>query len=145
MIPRCPEEPAAIDDDRYPLVRVLIAEDDPRVRNALRSFLSASTGFEVVGDAGTASTALELARERAPSVVLVDVFLPTARDGLDLLRTITGELRIPAVAMSIHGGFRSSTLTAGAYRFLDKDSAPEHMVAALRAAVAGEHRRPDRS
>jgi DNA-binding NarL/FixJ family response regulator len=121
-----------VPDDRDRPVEVLIAENDPRVRAALRSFLSASPGLAIVADA---ATALETARERAPDVALVDVLLPTAQDGLGLVRALTAELNIPAVAISIHGWVRASALAAGAHRFLDKDSAPELLVVALHAAV----------
>jgi DNA-binding NarL/FixJ family response regulator len=123
------------DDNHDQPLRILIVEDDPRVRTALRTFLSEG-GFEVVGDAATAAMALQIARERAPAVVLVDVLMPDVPDGIELLRALTGELRIPAVAISIHGWVRNDALAAGAYRFLDKDSAPEFMVAALRAAAS---------
>lgn len=123
------------DDDHDQPLRILIVEDDPRVRTALRAFLSEG-GFEVVGDAATAATALQMARERAPDVVLVDVLTTHGPDGIELLRTLTGELRIPAVAISIHGGVRGDALAAGAYSFLDKDSAPELLVATLREAAA---------
>jgi DNA-binding NarL/FixJ family response regulator len=124
-----------VDEPRDRSVRVLIVEDDPRVRLALRRFLAESDGFDVVGDAASATVGLELARAHSPAVVLVDILLPSAGDGLGLLRALTGELGIPAVAMSIHGGLRGRALAAGAYRFLDKDSAPELFLAALRAAV----------
>jgi DNA-binding NarL/FixJ family response regulator len=114
--------------------RVLIADHDARVRMALRTFLSAHPDFEVVGEAGSAALALALAREHRPTVALVDVLLPDASDGLDLLRTLTGELKIPVVAISLDGGMRSSALAAGAYRFLDKDGSPELLVDALLAA-----------
>jgi DNA-binding NarL/FixJ family response regulator len=127
-------------DDSGPAVRVLIVEDDARVRIALRSFLSASDGFEVVGDAPDAELALRIARERAPDVAVVDVLLPDARAGLELLRTLTGELAIPAVAISIDGWVSADALAAGACRFLDKDSAPEQLPAALLAAAAGRPR-----
>ncbi len=118
-------------------VRVLIVEDDRRVRTALRRFLSASEDFEVVGDADGREPALRLARELAPAVVLVDVHLPEPAEGLGLLRALTG-LGVPAVAISIHGSVRGSALAAGADQFLDKDSAPELMLVALwRAARRG--------
>jgi len=123
-------------DDRAEPVRVLIADDDPRVRTALRTFLSAAPGFHVVGAAGNAPIALEMAREQGPSVALVDVLLPDVHDGLGLLRAVTGGLRIPAIAMSIEGGLRSSALAAGACRFLDKDSPPDLLLTALRAAAS---------
>jgi len=68
-------------------------------------------------------------------VVLVDVLTAHGPDGIELLRALT-ELRIPAVAISIHGGVRGDALAAGAYSFLDKDSAPELLVATLREAAA---------
>ena len=116
-------------------VRVLIAEDDARVRTALCSFLSGCPDLEIVGDAGSAATALALAKELAPAVALVDVRLPKASDGLGLMRTLTGELKIPVVAMSILGGFRMSALAAGAYQFLEKECAAELLIASLRAAA----------
>ena len=124
-----------VPDDRDRPVEVLIADNDARVRAALRSFLSALPGLTVVADAADAVTALETARQRAPDVALVDVLLPTAQDGLGLVRALTAELNVPAVAISIHGWVRGSALAAGAHRFLDKDSAPELLVAALRAAA----------
>lgn len=122
-------------DERTGAVRVLIADSDARVRTALRSFLSAAPGFDVVGDVDSAAAALDLARERVPGVVIVGVQLPSAPEGLSLLRAITSELRIPAVAMSIRGGLRSQALAAGAYQFVEKDSSPERLLAALRAAA----------
>jgi DNA-binding NarL/FixJ family response regulator len=121
-------------DERAQPVRVLVAEDDPRVRAALRAFLSASPGVEVVGAAGDAAAALELARDQGPTVALVDVLLPEAADGLALLRALTRELGIPAIAISIHGGLRSAALAAGAHQFLDKDRPPDVLLAALRSA-----------
>jgi len=126
-----------IPDNGDEVVRVLIVENDPRVRSALRSFLSASHGFEVVGDAADAARALEIARQVGPTVAVVDMLLPAARDGLGLLRTLADELGIPSVAISIDGWLCTDALAAGAIRFLDKDSAPELLPDALRAAAAG--------
>jgi DNA-binding NarL/FixJ family response regulator len=124
-------------DHTQPPIRVLIADDDSRVRAALRTFLCANPGFTVIGEAGCAATALELAREHLPTVALVDVFLPEQRDGLGLLRALTGELGIPVVVISIHNDACSAALAAGAHRFVDKVAAPEALLTALRTAVPG--------
>lgn len=116
-------------------IRVLIAEDNPGVRAALYAFLSTHPDFEVVGDAADAATGLDLARTLRPGVALIDVYMSDARQGLDLLRAVTGELGIPAVAISIHREVADRALDAGAYRFLEKDGSPEHLTAALRAAA----------
>src|SRR5690242_17751224 len=103
--------------DGTPPVRVLIVEDDPRVRTALRRFLATSDDFEVVGDAGSTAVALRLAQEVPPAVALVDVHLPDPADGLGLVQTFTAQLGIPVVALSIHGAVRARALAAGADEF----------------------------
>jgi DNA-binding NarL/FixJ family response regulator len=116
-------------------VRVLIVENDSRVRTALRTFLS-SKGFDVVGVAADPATALEIARELMPAVAVVDVFLPDADRGLVVVRALAGELGIPAVAISVSYGVAGRALAAGAYRFLSKDQATELLPQALHAAVS---------
>jgi DNA-binding NarL/FixJ family response regulator len=127
--------------DRARPIHVLIADDNPQVRAALATFLSAHPDFQIVGEAGNEVAALQLARAHEPTVALVDVLLPEADDGLALLRALTGELGIPAVAISIHSGVGSSALAAGAYRFLEKDGSSERLIAALSAAAGSRARR----
>jgi DNA-binding NarL/FixJ family response regulator len=117
-------------------IGVLIADDDARVRAALRTYLSADPTFDVVADADNAEAAVELAREHEPVVALVDILMPRVDDGLGLIRTLTRDLRIPAVAISMDSGVRAVALGAGATAFLLKSSAPELMLAALRDAVS---------
>jgi DNA-binding NarL/FixJ family response regulator len=121
-------------DDRALAIQVLIADDDPRVRTALRTFLCAHPGFAVVGEAGDAATTLRVARAKPPTVVLLDVLLPNLGDGLAVLRALTDELRIPVLAISLRPAVRDSALAAGAYQFVDKNGAAEDLLAALRAA-----------
>jgi DNA-binding NarL/FixJ family response regulator len=119
-------------------IGVLIADDDARVRAALRTFLSADPDFDVVGDADSAENAVAMAREHGPVVALVDILMPAADDGLGLIRTLTGELRIPAVAISMESGVRAVAIGAGAVAFLPKGTAPELLLAALRDAVPSD-------
>lgn len=117
-----------------PPIRVLIADDDARVRNALRTFLSAHHGFEVVGEAGSTQLALELARSVNPCVAVVDVLMPNVQDGLGLLRVLTSELSLPVIAMSLRSTLGPSALAAGASEFLTKDGSSERLLVALRNA-----------
>jgi DNA-binding NarL/FixJ family response regulator len=112
-------------------VQVLIVDDDPRVRTALRAFLTAHPGVDVIGDAGTGTVALELAREKAPTVAVMDIYLPAMSDGLALLRVFSQDLGIPVIAISLEAGVRQDALAAGAFCFLDKASVPEQLVEAL--------------
>ncbi|RSM86669.1 response regulator [Kibdelosporangium aridum] len=113
------------------MIRVLIVDDDLRVRSALRAFLDANPGFDVVGEAAGSAAALELARTLAPHVAVVDMHLPGVDDGLALLRELM-ELNVPVVAISLDLAVRQSALDAGASRFLDKASVPEFLLDALR-------------
>ena len=110
--------------DRDP-IRVLIADDDHRVRTALSRLLTLTTGFDIVGTSATTDSALTLARQHRPAVALIDI-----------LRAITDELHIPAVAMSVNGGLGPRALAAGATRFVDKDSRADLLIDALRAVAS---------
>ena len=114
-------------------IRVLIADDDHRVRTALSALLTSYAGFDIVGTSATTDGALTLARQHRPTVALIDILLPEAPDGLGLLHAVTNELQIPAIAMSIDGGLRKRALAAGATSFFDKDGRADQLIAALRA------------
>lgn len=117
-------------------IRVLIADDDHRVRTALTALLTSSTGFDIVGSSATADNALTLARQHRPMVALIDLLMPEAHDGLGLLRALTDELHIPAIAMSVDGGLRRMALAAGATWFFEKDGGAERLIDKLRAVAA---------
>jgi DNA-binding NarL/FixJ family response regulator len=70
------------------LVTVLIADDDPIVRQAVRSVLDASGEFCVVGEAEDGKLAAKLVAETTPEVLLLDLLMPNL-PGLEALRTIT--------------------------------------------------------
>jgi DNA-binding NarL/FixJ family response regulator len=72
-------------------VRVLIADDDSRVRRRLRDLLEAQPDFDVVGEADDGVLALKLARWLRPKVVLLDPDLPSLR-GADFARVVATEL-----------------------------------------------------
>ncbi|MET9632070.1 response regulator transcription factor [Lentzea sp. NPDC006480] len=120
-------------DGRGP-IRVLIVDDDARVRSAMRTFLVAHPEFEVVGEAGTTESAVRLAAETEPGVAIVDVLMPTERDGLSLLRVFAEQHGIPVVAMSLNNACADSAIAAGAYMFLAKDGCSDLLVSALLAA-----------
>jgi DNA-binding NarL/FixJ family response regulator len=120
-------------------VRVLIVEDDRRVRAALCGFVSVADGFEVVAAAGDATQAVDLARAHPDAVALVDLLLPRPDMGLELLRTLTGELGMPAVALSVRPDLADKALAAGACRFVEKHGAPDALLTALRAAASSSH------
>jgi DNA-binding NarL/FixJ family response regulator len=115
-------------------IRVLIVDDDARVRSAMRTFLLAHQEFEVVGEAGCPAAAVRIAEQTAPSVAIVDVLMPAERDGLLLLKVLAERYGIPVVAMSLNNACADSAIAAGAFTFLAKDGYSELLVSALLAA-----------
>jgi DNA-binding NarL/FixJ family response regulator len=79
--------------------RLLIVEDDILLASSLDELLSAS-GFDVVGIAGSAATALGLAEERHPQLALIDIRLVGPIDGIELAYLFREEFRIPAIFLS---------------------------------------------
>ncbi|MGW4209001.1 response regulator [Lentzea sp. NPDC004789] len=113
---------------------MLIVDDDARVRSAMRTFLLAHQEFEVVGEAGCPASAVRMAEETTPSVAIVDVLMPAERDGVSLLKVLTGRYGIPVVAMSLNNACADGAIAAGAFTFLAKDGCSELLVSALLAA-----------
>lgn len=113
--------------------RVLIVEDDPRVRSALSGLIAASDGLCVIGVAATARDALDAGDWL--DVALVDVRLPDLDSGLLVIRTLAAAGH-PVVALSASAAVRAASLTAGARAFFEKDSHPDALLAALHRPAA---------
>jgi DNA-binding NarL/FixJ family response regulator len=97
----------------------LIVDDDARVRRALRSLIECSQDLTVVGEARSARSARRLDLELDPDVVVLDLLLPHAPDGMQVLRELRGRDR-PVVAISRMGELRPEAMLAGAHAFLEK-------------------------
>ncbi len=121
------------------MIRVLVADDHPIVRQGLRQRLSESSDVGVSGEATDAQDTLDKARSGEWDVLVLDISMP-GRNGFDILR----ELKycrpdLPVLVLSVHSEeqFAVRALQAGAAGYLMKDSAPNELVTAIRKAVAG--------
>lgn len=124
------------------VIRVLIADDQPLVREGFRLILDREPNIEVVGDVGDGLDAVDLARSLRPDVILMDIQMPHA-DGIQATRTILGAHPENPPSILILTTFDRDeyvydALHAGATGFLLKDVTPEHLVAAVRTARAGD-------
>jgi DNA-binding NarL/FixJ family response regulator len=79
-------------------VRVLIVDDQEPFRLAARMVVDATDGFDVVGEAETGESSVEMARDLSPDLVLMDVNLPGI-NGLDATRQILSESSNPVVVL----------------------------------------------
>ncbi len=114
-------------------MRVLIADDRPQVRSALRLLLRQEPNLTVVGEAGDTEQLLELAAEQQPDLVLLDWELP----GWDGFATLT-ELRaaqpeLVVIALSGRPEARRAALEAGVDAFVSKGDPPERLLTAVHA------------
>lgn len=116
---------------------ILIVEDDELLRDAFRLLLE-DAGYQVL-EAGTAAAAIEIATERLPALVVLDLGLPD-RPGLDVVRTIRRDPELvatPVVALTGRVGPREeeACLAAGCDRYLAKPVAPSDLLGELPALL----------
>lgn len=120
-------------------MKVLIADDHPVVRHGLKQILSAHPDVVVVGEAKNGNEALELARKLEWDVAVLDFSMP-GRSGLDLLSEIKREFpQRPVLILSMHPEevHARRVLKAGAAGYMNKESAGEELVAAIRKVGGG--------
>lgn len=121
-------------------IRVLIADDHSIVRQGLRQILSDTPDLVVAGEASNGVEVMQLVRDGAWDVVLMDVSMPD-RNGIDALKLIKKEFpRLPVLVLSMHPEehYAVRALKAGAAGYLTKQSAPELLVSAIRQVAAGK-------
>lgn len=120
-------------------MKVLIADDHPVVRHGLKQILSVHPDVVVVGEAKNGSEALELARKLDWDVAILDYSMP-GRSGLELLTEIKREFpQRPVLILSMHPEevHARRVLKAGAAGYMNKESAGEELVAAIRKVGGG--------
>lgn len=122
------------------MIRVMIAEDQGMMRDALALLLGLEDDLEIVAQVPSGDEILAAAAEHRPDVALLDIELP-GRSGLDVLPLLRAAL--PGCAVLIlttfaRPGYLRRAMESGAAGFLVKDGPVEELAAAIRKAVAGE-------
>ncbi|MGW6278529.1 response regulator [Kribbella sp. NPDC055071] len=120
-------------------VKVLIAEDQVLVRAGLKGIVGTAADLHVVGAAGDGATAIELAAQTQPDVVLMDIRMPGV-DGLQATRVITGcsAARVLILTTFDLDEYVYAALRGGASGFLLKDTPPTDLLAGIRVVAAGD-------
>ena len=122
-------------------IRVLVVDDQELVRSGFCVILDAADGITVVGEAGNGEAAVSAVAAHHPDVVLMDIRMP-GMDGLEATRLITRDSSAaPKVVMLTTfdlDDYVYEALRAGASGFLLKDSPRHDLIAAIRAAAAGD-------
>lgn len=122
------------------VTRVLLVDDDPLVRSALRLMLGGADDLEVVGEAVDGRDGVRQAGELLPDVVLMDIRMPRL-NGLEATRQLLEGPRPPKVIVLTTfdaDEYVVEALAVGADGFLLKDTAPAEIVAAIRKVADGD-------
>lgn len=121
-------------------IKILLADDHKIVRDGLRSLLDAQPNMEVIAEAENGRKAVQLAQERKPDVVIMDISMPDL-NGMDAThQMIKGRPKVKVIGLSMHSDRRYilGMFRAGATGFLLKDCAFEELATAINTVVANQ-------
>src|SRR5258708_27266087 len=131
--------PVHADDQALAQVRVLIVDDHDLFRSGLRNLLE-DEGVQVVGEASAGQEALNIVREVAPDVVVMDLNMP-GMGGVEATRhisTIAPLTRVVMLTISDQDNDVIDAILAGACGYLLKDASIEQLISGIEAASRGE-------
>jgi two-component system response regulator NreC len=121
-------------------IKILLVDDHRIMREGLRRLIEKESDLKVVAEAADGRTAVRLAREVSPDVVIMDIAMP-GFNGVEATNQILSEdpnVKILALSMHSDEHFVTGMLQAGASGYLLKDCAAEELCRAIRALVANE-------
>lgn len=120
---------------------VMIVDDHPVFREGIKALIGKNPRYEVVGEAGDARTALEVAHKIQPDIMIVDLSLPD-RSGIELIRELQSRLpKVRSLVLSMHSkaDYIASAFQSGARGYVVKESAAENLIAALDAMARDDY------
>jgi DNA-binding NarL/FixJ family response regulator len=136
-------ESSSKQDKDNKMIRIILADDHPLMREALRNRLSTQRDFEVIAEASDGEEAVKLASKLIPDVVIMDISMPKL-NGLEATKRIKANCpTINVLALTVHSDVHSdkelilSILQAGACGYLTKSVYGDEVVQAIRTLVSG--------
>ncbi len=121
------------------MIKILIADDHPIVRQGLKQILLEESDVKVLGEAQNSHEVLNFVQKQNWDVVILDITMP-GRGGLDVLKELKQQRpKLPVLILSMHpeDQYAVRALKAHASGYLTKDSAPEELVKAIRKILRG--------
>ncbi len=121
------------------MIKVLIADDHAILRRGLTEILARELEGAVCGEAKDAQEVVAKVQSERWDLVILDLSMP-GRSGLDVLRDIKGmQPKLPILVLSMHpeDQYGKRILKAGASGYMNKESAPEELIRAIRKVLAG--------
>ncbi len=122
-------------------ITIVIAEDHPLYRKALKDLLSGNSGMTVVGETGDGTQVMSLLRQLCPGVLILDLNLPGV-SGLQLAQQICDEgLQVKIIALTMHNeeAMFNDVMDAGVHGYMLKESAVDSILDGITMVAAGEY------
>ena len=121
-------------------LRIILAEDHETIRDGLKLLVNSRSDMEVVGEADNGRTALQLAEEFSPDVVVMDISMPEL-NGLQATKKLkdkSPQVKVLILTRHSEPGYLQELLQAGASGYVLKQSKSEELVRAILAVAAGQ-------
>ena len=137
-----PEDELATGASARPRIRVLLVDDHAVVRRGLRLAFELESDLHVVGEAANGRDAVDMVEEVDPDVVVMDLLMPVM-NGVDATRAIRSahpEVEVVALTSVLEDRLVIDVVEAGAAGYILKESRPDDLFEAVRAAARGEVR-----
>jgi two-component system, NarL family, response regulator NreC len=120
-------------------LRILLAEDHKTVREGIKLLVNAQPDMEVIGEADDGEVAIAEVQRLQPDIIIMDISMPHV-NGLKAtqkLRSIKSNVKILTLSRHTDDGYLQQLLAAGANGYVLKQSAPNHLVTAIREIAEG--------
>lgn len=122
-------------------IRLMLVDDHRVVRRGLRSYLDAFPDIHVVAEASSGEEAVTNVEGLLPDVIVMDLLMPGGIDGIETtrrIRAITPHTQVVVLTADTNDARVIAALRAGAIGYVRKESEPEFLLAAVRAAARGQ-------
>ncbi len=120
-------------------VRIVVAEDQPKLRQSLKVILESDETIDLLGSAEDGERAVQLAMQFEPDIVLTDIQMPRL-SGIEVTRRVVRALpNVRVIVWTVHSDDRNvfEALKAGAKGYLLKDSTPQEILECIRSVMEG--------
>lgn len=121
------------------MIRILVADDHAIVREGLKQILAKQTDMVVTGEAANGNDVLQMVRRENWDVLVTDMSMP-GRNGVELIKLVKeARPKLPVLVLSMYdeSQYAVRAMRAGAAGYINKESASEQLVSAIRSVAAG--------
>ena len=123
------------------MIKIMIVDDHPIVRSGIKNIISDESDMQIVCEASSGKQVEKLVRENDLDIIILDISLPdiSGFEILTRLRNLFPDIPVLILSIMSEDLYASKTLKAGASGFINKESAPEELIIAIRKIISGNN------